>query len=363
MQDKFRARAFEFELKFKNPKAAGVGLIALDVVINEKNEKLPILWAGGSCGNIMTILAYLGWSSYPIAYIGNDFASKIIIQDMTMWGVKTDFIISDKTVSTPIVIERINHNNTKSTHEFKFKCPYCGSSLPRSRPLPRKIAMKIMRKLPTSKVFYFDRVSRTAVKFAKEQRSFGALVVFEPHTVSKERLFKESLEIAHVVKYSADQIDNIRLKNNVQLEVQTLGAKGLRYHFRKSDGKKHRWKRMQAFKPSKMVDTAGAGDWCTAGIIHILGQNGFEQFSRATEEDIENALRFGQRLAASNCMYEGARGIMYNNNRSGSKFMFHNLSTQKKPKERRGSSFLENERNFLGYLCPSCEGTNGANGE
>lgn len=350
MQDRF-----ELELKFKNPTTIGVGLIALDVVINGRNEKHPHLWAGGSCGNVMTILAYLGWSSYPIAYIGNDFASKIVLQDMKKWGVKTDFIINNETVSTPIVVERINHNETKSSHVFEFKCPYCGSPLPRSRPLPRKIAMKITTKLPISKVFYFDRVSRTAIKFAKEQRSCGALVVFEPHTVSKERLFKESLEIAHIVKYSSDQIDKVELKHNVQLEIQTLGFKGLRYRFRKQIDRKHRWKTMRAFKPSKLVDTAGAGDWCTAGIIHVLGQSGFEQFSQATEEDIENALRIGQGLAALNCTQEGARGLMYNNNKSDLDSMFGNLSDQKEPRERGSSSLLESERNLLERLCPSCK--------
>jgi len=348
---------YEFELKSRNPLALGAGLIALDVVINGKNERYPHLWTGGSCGNVMTILSYLGWSSYPIAYVGNDFASKIILKDMKIWKVRTDFIIRDEGVSTPIVIERINHAHAhgRATHVFEFKCPYCGSSLPRNRPLPKRFAIKLMKKLPVSKVFYFDRVSRTAVKFAKMQKSNGALVVFEPHNVSKERLFKESLEIAHIIKYSADQIDKIEFEQNVPLEIQTLGDRGLRYRFRKSDDRKHKWKRMGAYTPSKMVDTAGAGDWCTAGIIHILGQNGSEHFSQVADEDIESALKFGQRLAALNCTHEGARGMMYNSDTSDLKSMFINLSAQKEPQELRSSSFLENEKNQLDHLCPSCE--------
>lgn len=326
----------------QNPISVGVGLVALDVVINGKDNQRPRLWAGGSCGNVVTILSYLGWLSYPIAYIGKDFASKIVLKDFKMWGVKTDLILTDEKASTPIVVERIN-NNSRLTHIFEFKCPYCGSMLPRNRPVPARLESNVMERMPTAKVFYFDRTSATAVNFAEAQKLRGALVVFEPHTVSKQKLFKKSIEIAHIVKYSGEQIEDIPFERKVSLEIKTFGAKGLKYRFRDSKGKIHKWQSMEAVRPSRLVDSAGAGDWCTAGIIHMLGQNGAEGFCRVTQEDIKNALNFGQDLAALNCVYEGARGVMYYGNRIDFESTLHSVRAK--------------ERVLLKHLCPSCKYT------
>ena len=43
-------------------KVAGIGLIALDLLI-QCDEKSPSVAAGGTCGNVLAILALLGWQS------------------------------------------------------------------------------------------------------------------------------------------------------------------------------------------------------------------------------------------------------------------------------------------------------------
>lgn len=64
----WRANVMRFEIPFDlpgpRPAIAGTGLIALDVVIPNEPRSLPQLWAGGTCGNVLTALAYLGWDSY-----------------------------------------------------------------------------------------------------------------------------------------------------------------------------------------------------------------------------------------------------------------------------------------------------------
>lgn len=290
------------------PVATGAGLIVLDVVINNSDSNYRFS-VGGSCGNVLTILAYLGWLSYPIANVGEDNASEMLLKDMSRWGTKTDFVFRQKLAFTPIVVERIKNGGNK-THIFEFKCPFCGSLLPRNRPLPKFIAEKLTNKLPKSDVFYFDRVSNAALSIAKTQKSRGAVIVFEPHRVMKRKLFKESLEIADIVKYSAEQIEIMNPKASAPLEIQTMGARGLRYRL-SNEGRVTEWKRMDAFRSLHIVDSAGAGDWCTAGLIHCLGQKGAPAFFEADNAEIEKALMFGQCLAALKCAYEGPRGIMY----------------------------------------------------
>jgi fructokinase len=289
----------------------GTGLIALDVVINGIDKEKAWLCAGGSCGNVLTVLAYLGWSSYPVANFKEDYASDTIKRDMTRWGVNQHFIFRSERGITPVVVERLRCNGTSSSHEFLFKCPICGAQLPRNRPIPFEIFARTKQNMPSAQVFYFDRVSRAALALAKEQRARGALIVFEPAMLSKERLFDESLGIAHIVKYSRKQVDISRFNCGIPLEIQTLGSKGLRYRFRSSEYSSDKWGELPALPIPEVVDSAGAGDWCTAGILHVLGQKGAAEFTKASDQEIENALLFGEALAALKCMYKGARGVMY----------------------------------------------------
>ncbi|NJR56859.1 MAG: hypothetical protein HC768_21350 [Acaryochloris sp. CRU_2_0] len=50
-----------------SPIAIGTGLLALDVVFSDRLNDPLGLWAGGTFGNVMVALSYLGWDSYPIA--------------------------------------------------------------------------------------------------------------------------------------------------------------------------------------------------------------------------------------------------------------------------------------------------------
>src|SRR4051794_26004402 len=54
------------------PVAAGTGLVALDVVYSGDTAEPLGRWAGGTCGNVLTILSCLGWSSYPVARLADN---------------------------------------------------------------------------------------------------------------------------------------------------------------------------------------------------------------------------------------------------------------------------------------------------
>ena len=57
-----------------------------------------------------------------------------------------------------------------------------------------------------------------------------------------------------------------------------------------------------------MADAAGSGDWLSAGLIHRMFGGSSAIPAR---HGIESALRFGSALAAANCSFVGARGMMY----------------------------------------------------
>ena len=58
------------------PKVVGTGLIALDFVLGPEKDEPIRYWAGGTCGNVLAIMAYLGWDSFPVARMNGDAAAR-----------------------------------------------------------------------------------------------------------------------------------------------------------------------------------------------------------------------------------------------------------------------------------------------
>lgn len=292
----------------------GAGLVALDAVLNGKPTTPPRFYAGGSCGNVLAILSYLGWDAYPVARLANNMATKEIISDLRRWGVKTQLLFSNEHGSTPIVIHRIFRDKMdRPVHRFEFRDPDSGNWLPRFKPVLNSEVPKIIEAQPHSNIFYFDRVSRGIIELAKHNKENGALLFFEPSSIGDQRLFKECLEIVDVIKFSNQRIRNyaeIFPEQQVPLEIETLAEKGLRYRFSPNKDETE-WKTLNPFPVSQLADSAGAGDWCSAGIISRLVVGARTAFPKMSIQDVDHALQFGQMLGAINCQFDGARGIMY----------------------------------------------------
>jgi fructokinase len=299
----------------RKPTIFGTGLIALDLVMGVEPNSPIRSWAGGTCGNVLTILAYLGWSSFPIARMNGDPASQRVKADMKRWGVRMDFSGCGPNCHTPIVIQRIRKGRDGlPTHRFSWSCPRCGKWLPGFRAITQDAIETVSPNLSGTSVFFMDRLSRAGIELAKLAAAEGAVVVFEPSAKSDPKLFGEALKITHIVKYASQRmpkIDEVMASGtSVILEVQTLGSEGLRYRHR-FEGRPSAWVRLDAVRAPKLADSCGAGDWCTAGLIAKAASGGLAGLKKGGAELVQNALRFGQTLAAWNCGFEGARGGMY----------------------------------------------------
>jgi len=188
-----------FKISNPIPICAGTGLIALDIVINGDPWETPRRWAGGSCGNVLTILSFLGWRSFPIARLGSDAAAKEIYSDLHKFNIELDFVEFNETSNTPIIIEKISEGKDGlPVHRFHMICPYCGNWLPRYQAILLNKARSIARKLPDTRVFYFDRVSPGALELAISARNKKALIVFEPSSFKNDNLFKKAMELSHM---------------------------------------------------------------------------------------------------------------------------------------------------------------------
>lgn len=348
-----------FHIKSPNPVCTGTGLVALDVVINGKPKSLPRLWAGGSCGNVLTILSYLGWDSYPIARLGDDLAAEEIVKDMERWEVKTSLISRSSTGSTPIIVEKIKISRSGTPlHRFEWTCPNCGSWLPRCKLVLAKDVEQIKKNVPKSQVFYFDRASRSAIILAVSIKSQGGLIFFEPSGIREKKLFIECLQVSDIVKYSHERLGHVKdlIEGiSIPLEIETLGEEGLRYRFGITDRRNRKCRVMSACPVKTSKDAAGAGDWCSAGIIHLLGSAGRVGLENLRTRDVETALNFGQTLAALNCYYEGARGSMYKLSKQKFEMMIHDIWRGASPPESIEEIINQDASHVFKCICPSCK--------
>ncbi|MBI2266242.1 MAG: carbohydrate kinase [Armatimonadetes bacterium] len=351
-------RRSHFELEVKRPVAVGTGLIALDVVIEAEARRGPWMWTGGTCGNVLTILSYLGWQAFPVARLNGDPASRRVEDDLARWGVRLEFAKTSPGSRTSIVVHRIAKTATGLPfHRFSWTCPNCGAWLPGYKAVLASAAENVALQLGTPQIFFLDRVSRGALLLAKACAEKGALVFFEPSGFGEPRLFKEALALAHILKYSHERVKAFNsLENGAGplVEIETLGAEGLRYRSRIAGARTDGWTRLEAYDIADLKDAGGAGDWCTAGIIHVIAQRGLSGVMKTRLPQLADALRFGQALAAWNCGYDGARGGMYAVGMKTFRLQVQNIISRdgsKAPKREVPSAVV---REAFECVCPGC---------
>ena len=288
--------------------------MALDVILNGSPSTLPKLSAGGSCGNVLSILAYLGWNSYPIARLSNNRAGKELLLDLMRWHIHTEHLYRNVEGSTPIIIHRIKRDKFgKPIHRFEFKDPETGSWLPQFKPITKQVASEVLQGRVNPQVFYFDRLNPGTFELAQKLRENGTVICFEPSSMKDRILFEKFLSITDILKYSHERLPEYKLHYKTPccfLEIETRGKEGLLFRC-KNYTDSNKWHNVPGFELGEIVDGAGAGDWCTSGILHEICSEGRDALLKTGIKKIRKALLFGSAMGAMNCYYDGARGLMY----------------------------------------------------
>lgn len=295
--------------------AYGAGLITLDIIVQEQEPPSVAHAAGGTCGNVIAALAFLGWETTAVGRLGKDAAGRAIRQELTRLGVSGHQLTAEEHLNSARIVQFLSERRGTISHRYGFSCPACGHPFSRFRPPTREQAEAVLAKQQAPDVFFFDRVSSAILALAAEFRKRGALVYFEPSGGGRPEEFAKALEAAHIVKYSADRMRHVgtrlRALPGQRLEIETRGAKGLRFRWL-GDGQSHAWQSQPAFKVRMLRDSAGAGDWCTAGLLYQLDWKKGREFEALKRDELAQAMMFGQALAALNCQHVGARGVTAN---------------------------------------------------
>lgn len=286
----------------------GAGLISLDVLIRE-GRKIPVsYYVGGTCGNVMMILSYLGWDAYPIARLDSTKDGMRVLDDMEKNKVHTDFV-STQDGKTPVIVQRnfINKDGLP-THKFESR-NNMGRFYLDFKPLTLKQANDVLERIDfVPKVFFFDRVAPAILKLANAFKEKGSEIFFEPSTRGGNvSLFNKCVEVADIIKFSEQRIKDVEQFDGYRdkLFIQTQGVNGLSYRLNAG------WKHLEPVDNDNVVDTAGAGDWTAAALINVLFKDKqAKEISSFSKFDIEKALNEAQKIGAQSCSFEGARGMM-----------------------------------------------------
>lgn len=290
------------------PKILGTGLIALDIVLDSK-QSLLTYGLGGSAGNVLSILAGLGWTSSPVGKLGCDVAAEIILDEFKSLNANVELIVQEHGEPTPVIYQHQLDEGNNKTHKFSFACPVCGIKRSWNSPSIDLPSPKVLDAIQPN-VVYLDRATVIGIEIAEYYKNQNVLIFFEPSTVGDNpELFKRALAVADVVKYADDRLGDLEAfdLSHIFVEICTKGADGLKF---RAPSLGNDWMELDSFNSPKVIDTSGAGDWCTSGMLYYL----FDKdpnctIAKITYNRLNEALRFGQALSALNCMVIGARGL------------------------------------------------------
>lgn len=287
----------------------GTGLVSLDILIRRGEEQAVSYKVGGTCGNVMMILAYMGWESYPVARLNGSDNSRTMLEDMTKYGIHTDFVSTKDDGATPVIIQHnIVDKDGNPTHKFEFKGNKGGFFLD-YKPVTKKEAMRVVESLefePT--VFFFDRVNPATVAMSEYFKERKTMVYFEPSSVRGNwSQFEKCVAASDIIKFSDQRLPDVSFadKYSDKLFIQTLGSKGLQFTLFGNE-----WVVMPAIPNQNVVDTSGAGDWTTATLLDEMVNADITELRDLTVTMVKELLEKAQAKGAESCSYEGARGMM-----------------------------------------------------
>jgi fructokinase len=265
------------------------GFVTVDLFMGSNLRAAP----GGTATNVARALKMLGWDSSVVGTIGDDPPGRFVSDELADQGVGVDFLVRAESWTTPVLLQEA----ARGDHRWRFQCPSCGARFAKHRPSPEGYAEVVVAGLKVPDVYFFDRASLFTLALAERWSSAGSFIVYEPAGLGRPQLFDRAARIANLLKYSAERGSAFadRLEDLAVPVVETLGSDGARFRTSSSA----RWAHLSSNPIDVLVDSAGAGDWTTAGILDALIRQ------PVGEEALESAVAAGQLLGASACSWEG----------------------------------------------------------
>ncbi|MFO0156927.1 MAG: PfkB family carbohydrate kinase [Alphaproteobacteria bacterium] len=288
------------EVRVGDVDVAGTGFAVLDRIYTPGCSSVSEA-LGGSCGNVLISLAMLRRRVVPILSLGRDETGRRLLEEFSCVGAETRFIHRRSERRSPVLAQLVDPSI--GAHSFAWMCPETRQEFPRFEPVDPEDVAEAGPVLDRCAIFYVDRLTEAVAAAMERARAAGAIVFFEPSEKGEAGLFARAVAAASILKFSADRLGADVEPAASAVSVVTHGDAGLEV----TSGDERLW--LRPFPARDLRDTCGSGDMVSIGLIHWLlaiRPNARSGLDLAT---VVPGIRAGQRLAAENCGYIGARGL------------------------------------------------------
>ena len=289
----------------------GAGTFPLDnLMMKHADGSVETIYqhVGGTAGNVMSILAWMGWHTLPAARLDDSEVGLQLKADLESYGCDTRYLSNTPDGGTTIL--DIIH---KTGRDGKPKTAYMAHSPRGGRFVNHRFwTLKQARALLDSldelpNVFFFDRCAPGNILLAELLHECGVLVYYEPNE-PVDRNFLRAVAVSDIVKFSNERHPDVSFTDGFsdKLFIQTMNQEGLRYRLR--DGE---WKQLAPVWNPNAIDGEGAGDWTSSAFINALGKHDLPPVLALEKSVLEDCLMEAQRVASESVSYIGAKGLIH----------------------------------------------------
>ena len=295
----------------------GSGVYVLDIIVVRDYPAWPqrrpftdrtvIEEIGGTCGNVMCILSWLGWKAMPQVCLDDSPEGFKMAADLERYGCDCRFVSNAPGGGTTILL-CTHKKDVDGNHTISFRAGSPGGSrFPKHHYLrARDEAPAFLEDLDTVPgVYFFDNPSAGHRLIARTLRNKGTLVYFEPSAII-DNADLDAVDASDIIKFSGQHVPDISFTDRFpdKLFIQTLGADGLRFRLRGGA-----WTDIPPVPSGNVVDWEGAGDWTTSVFLDQLAAVD-KPFMELDEHDVRNCLEAAQTAASQSIRFLSSKGMI-----------------------------------------------------
>ena len=299
----------------------GTGNFGLDIIyqreypegfdVNKKRnpyvDKLVLEEVGNTCGNVMTMLPYLGVDTYPIAHLDESPQGQKITADLERYGADTRFVKNSPDGGTTLMT-CVHKLDAKGEHVMSHRATAPNSRFPKRKLLRKDEVPAFVAQIGFRPDAYFFDVSEAGPReLAAAMKQQGVLVYYEPEGNKEMGKFLRCVAVSDIIKFSGANILDTAFvaAYKDKLFIRTMGAEGMEFNLRGQG-----WRKVAPVPNDHVVDWEGAGDWTTSVILAELCKQGLTDIARLTEDDVRRVLETAAALASRSVSYMGSKGMI-----------------------------------------------------
>lgn len=274
---------------------------------NASVERIISEDVGGSCANVLCILANKGWTAMPLLnlYDCTDWCK--IDHRLQYFGCDTRYVKVDDAGT-------IINNYRRYLYDSKTGKPIIKDLLfglfgtePEWEKLCNYDSVDVflggIEAVPD--VYYFDVDTKNTREIASRLKERDSLILFRE--LSKKPLLEhaDAVKTSDIITFCSDYKKDRTFchRYNDKLFIQTLNIGGVNFRLRNGN-----WVHLQPIETDNVIDWKGYNDIITALFLRVLFRHGKPSVATLTDEDVIEALTHAMRKASKYSFHLSCKG-------------------------------------------------------